>query len=231
MNGRETRAEDYVRPSLIDTAELAYELTSQDWSEIGSPDAVTNHNAADDPFGFESIESYADDILALLLIRFLAILQQRSNAPKLPKFRDLSTTTICRSIMADEARRTADPILVKEMDALDWPEVLSDEVVYLLRSYIIQILSLYRGVFYHNCAHAHHVFLSANKLLDMMLCEHKWESVNGKGIRSKKGDSEFGIIEEKQSSLDAEDDNAMYIENLQQRRKYEISPKKAQNTL
>lgn len=224
MNGNEVKMEDYVRPNLLDTAELAYELTAQDWSEIGSSNSVTDRDVADDSFGYKSVESFADDILALLLIRFLAILQSRNETPALPNFPDLSTTTISRTIIADEARRTADPQLEKEMHSLDWPRVLTDKVVFLLRSYIIQILKLYRSVLYHNCAHAHHVFLSANKLLDMMLCEHQWQSVKEKGNNNSQ--SNFGILEEKQSDLEGEEDSdTMYIENIQKIYMMEPEPK------
>jgi hypothetical protein len=212
----------YTRPNLIDTAELAYELTAQDWSEMGTMELSKARSANDEEeedlkscndfksdndicsnhsFGLHSIEAFADQMLALLLIRILAILQHRdvnhnvetdddhdddieyepesaSTATKMPRFRDLSTTTICRTILADEAKRTSDETLQNEIEQLTWPDVLTHNVVYQLRSYIHDILSLYKRVFYHNCQHAHHVFLSANKLLDLMLCEFEWESVD-----------------------------------------------------
>ena len=254
-NCDKVKAEDYVRPSLTDTAKLAYELTSEEWSDIGfsesesdpntNRDVVADHD--DDPFGFKSIESYADDILALLLIRFLAILQYRSETSEstttssFPHFRDLSTTTITRTIMADEAKRrstTANSInSTKEMDALEWPTALSNEVVYLLRSYIIQILSLYRDVFYHNSIHAHHVFLSANKLLDMMLCEYQWESITeeGKGNKFKNGEPnkfETVVVEEEETSdhNTEEKDDTKHNDNTIQK-KYTITEPVAKKTI
>ena len=179
-------------PTLIETAEHAYELTKVDWSDLGSacsgtdPDTAkateateaTAHESHDASFGFDRIETHTENILALMLIRIVAILHERSDTPRLPLFRDLSTTTICRTIMADEARRKSDEDLQKEMEPLEWPKLVSEEVVLQLQSYIFKTLSMYRGVFYHNCEHAHHVFLSANKLLDLMLCEYNWTSLD-----------------------------------------------------
>lgn len=178
------------KPNLIDTAELAYNLTFQDWSDIGSTNSSTsssssmivddtytntNTNASTnfdtntsinnnsdnnsnpgwaDPFDLQKINSFTEDILALLLIRILALLQTRSSSPLLPTFRDLSTTTICRTIMADEARRLADETLANEIKPLDWPELVTDEVVAQLRVYVGKVLRMYRSVFYHNCGHA-----------------------------------------------------------------------------
>lgn len=196
-NSYQAKKEDFIRPNFIDTAELAYDLTCQDWSILGSKNTARSNDVSigdsssqgdiqvqtaneavesgvRDHFGYQLIDDLTEDILALLLMRIIAILQDRSDTSKLPHFRDSSTTTISRTIMADEARRLEDDKLVKELQPLDWPEELTDNVIFQLRTYIAKVLSMYKGVYYHNCEHAHHVFISANKLLDLMLCEHDW---------------------------------------------------------
>lgn len=62
----------YEYPSLLDTAELAYDLSSQSWSELGSThdNIISNKN----PFGIDKIDTLTDNILALLLIWVIAIL-------------------------------------------------------------------------------------------------------------------------------------------------------------
>ena len=169
----------FNRPSLLGIAELAYKLTAQDWSELNCGECAFDENRCTGGKSSQ-IDFFTENILALLLVRIIAILHKRSYTPKLPHFRDLSTTTICRTIMANEAGRKADRSSSREMYKLDWPEVLTGEVIYQLKSYITKVLSMYRAVFYHNCEHAHHVFLNANKLLDSMLCEYCWASLKDK---------------------------------------------------
>lgn len=216
MNRYESAKEKFVRPNLIDTAELAHDLTSQDWSYLGSPkhDKKTEEaSLSDDPFGSKRVDELTEDILSLLLIRMLAILYKRSDAPGLPRFRDLSTTTICRTIMADEMRRLADETLAKELNPLDWPDMMTDDVIFQLRTYIAKILSMYRGVYYHNCEHAHHVFLSANKLLDLVLCEHEWVSLQPQ-IQTGNG-----------TSTEEEEDADEFLENFQKLAMMDPEPK------
>jgi len=157
-------------------------------------------------FGQDNIEIFTDNILAVLLIRIIAILQSRSPTdltPDLPQFHDFSTSTICNTILVDEARRVSDEVYKVEMEALDWPEIITQEIVLQLRTYIWNTLSLYRGVFYHNCEHAHHVFLSANKLLDLLLVEHDWVSLKDKGkSKDDKGKDDKGKQDHKDDHKD-----------------------------
>ena len=53
-------------PSLLSTAKLAYELTSQEWSQIGGNGATSELNVL------------TERILAVMLIRLLAIVNFRS---------------------------------------------------------------------------------------------------------------------------------------------------------
>ena len=196
----------YTRLSLLETAELAQELTSQDWNNLNCPksnesttsrinasdnkkynrnEEANNHNISNKQRKQRlslrnlrnHVDRYTENILALLHIRIIAILYTREETPKLPSFRDLSTTTISRTIMAVEARRMTSDRLQTRIESLDWPEKLSIQVSQQLRCYIFKTLSMYRSVFYHNCEHAYHVFLSANKLLDSVLCEMVWVSL------------------------------------------------------
>jgi hypothetical protein len=217
----------YEYPSLLDTAELAYDLSSQSWSELGSThdNIISNKN----PFGIDKIDTLTDNILALLLIRIIAILCSKHDCPRLPKFPDLSTTTISRTIIADEARRRADKRLMEEMNPLEWPQMINEDVIYQLRIYIRNTLSLYRGVFYHNCEHAHHVFLSANKLLDMMLCEHEWVSLDLENRSNGNGDGNEKLEDNSDNfSSDSEDQkqtDGLYIGDLQNLAMMEPVPK------
>ena len=56
-----------------------------------------------------------------------------------------------------------------------FPKCITPQIIDQLRTYVHTICSQYHAphrVPYHNVEHAYHVFLSANKLLDLMLCEH-----------------------------------------------------------
>ena len=56
-----------------------------------------------------------------------------------------------------------------------FPRCITPQIIHQLRTYVHTICSQYHSphkVPYHNVEHAYHVFLSANKLLDLMLCEH-----------------------------------------------------------
>mmetsp|Transcript_8010 Transcript_8010/g.9233 ORF Transcript_8010/g.9233 Transcript_8010/m.9233 type:complete len:741 (+) Transcript_8010:50-2272(+) len=168
MNFEASSTRKNMHPSLLDTARLAHDLTSQNWSTLN-----TNITALE---GYSYFESLVEHIVALLLIRIIALLHDRSETPDLPVFVDLSTTTICRTIIDDEARRMEDEVLAIEMDPLDWPELLTQDVVCELRTYVHKIFSMYQDVAYHNYEHGYHVFTSANKILDAVLCEHVWST-------------------------------------------------------
>ena len=64
----------------------------------------------------------------------------------------------------------------KKMNACPslYPTSITPRVISQLKHYVTTICSQYHtpeDVPYHNVEHAYHVFLSANKLLDLMLCE------------------------------------------------------------
>ena len=221
-------------PSLLSTAKLAYELTSQEWSQIG------RHGSTSD------LNILTEQILAVMLIRLLAIVhfRSRNNMSCCPlnqsladgnfaeeegvpqQFLDLSCTTMCRTIIAQsegfvikrticgKASSVDDVTSGITKDSLDssasgskkfglsgsihgcslmedpqiavqritdssmkkplWPKAMSEEVIQELRMYIYSTLANYKKVHYHSCEHAFHVFMSANKLLDMMLCSQIW---------------------------------------------------------
>ncbi len=260
-------------PTLVETARLAYSLTSRHWSEIDSVNEeiisrkrnnnnTTINNVDNSPCTEQQrrrasdklkrvchIDCYAENILALLLIRIVAILYHRSKSTrsldttetmrtartarttgtrstKLSTkstsrtkvnlmrsnstsrsldgvyFYDLSTSTICRIILAHDANRRRmkkrkyydeeeqreveltqtqtdeEENLDQTIPELKWPKELTHKVILQLKKYVHDTLRMYRGIFYHNCEHAHHVFLNANKLLDSILCEYKWRPVN-----------------------------------------------------
>lgn len=169
------------RPNLFDAAKLGLELSVQKWADINASDC-----------NLRSIEHIAQRIFALLLIRILALRSKKgagrggstsTNRNKMPVFPDLSTTSICHAILS-QGRRLNDAAdemhKAKEGDEekqgqenvqLDWPDVMTDELFSQLYQYVYQILQSYRPVSYHNHEHAYHVFISAHKLLDMVLCE------------------------------------------------------------
>ena len=81
-----------------------------------------------------------------------------------------------------------------------FPKCITPQIISQLRTYVYTICSQYHNpnhVPYHNVEHAYHVFLSANKLLDLMLCEFTEED-------GDEGDDE--LLKE-DSSDDDEDDN------------------------
>ncbi len=165
--------------TLISAAQIAGEISAHKWQDI---------NLSDSGSESVSILILVERILSILLIRLLAILYKRdqiqqaksNNAgiseeepasirsslfPNL-KFKDLSTSGICQCIIGHPEKET-----------LQWPDVVTDEVIQQLHDYIYTILDMYRSVSYHNREHAYHVFMSGHKLLDLVLCEYDWSSV------------------------------------------------------
>jgi len=168
----------FIRPSLIEIADLGYQLSMQSWVNMNKPTE-----------NVKSVDFLAKRILALLIMRILGILSVRGLTPNLPSFPDLSTSSICYAILKEcnchkvnEAKEESSEI-PREVDEsyarkhvcdLDWPEVVTEEVVCQLHAYICKVLEGYRSVSYHNREHAYHVFISASKLLDMVLCEYDY---------------------------------------------------------
>jgi len=120
---------------------VALGITSQCWKDTG--------------LGFDPATAPSDDIdettnriTALLLIRICAWIMPRG------MFTDLSTTTMCRSMLVNDSL---------------WPEQLNEEFVADLKDYVKGILLGYNDVPYHNFKHCYHVTISTNKLVDMIV--------------------------------------------------------------
>jgi hypothetical protein len=121
---------------------VALGITSQDWEQLGLGDdpAVA---ASDD------LDETVNRITALLLIRVAAWIQPRG------AFSDLSTSTVCRTVLAEPKA---------------WPsDRLDQNVMDELKAYVKTILYGYQDVPYHNFKHCYHVTISTNKLMDMIL--------------------------------------------------------------
>jgi hypothetical protein len=124
----------------------ALAITMQDWKDLGR---------GEDPrvAASSSLEEAAERITALLLVRIVAILSPSGT------FKDLSTTTICRAALSETKA---------------WcPGQLTLEIVQDLRTYVTRMLRTYHDLPFHNFRHAYHVTISANKLMDLMLCTEK----------------------------------------------------------
>lgn len=125
-------------------AQLALQLTSQEWNQLSlnSADPIT---AATD-----KLDLLVERITALFLVRIVACVAAPGTLP------DSSTTMVCSTFIAK--RKT------------EWPKPVTAEVQIQIRSFIRRMLSGYKDVPYHNREHAYHVILSVNKLLDMATC-------------------------------------------------------------
>eukprot|EP00978_Attheya_sp_CCMP212_P025722 scaffold83272_cov55-Attheya_sp.AAC.4 len=144
-------------------ASAAYTISTQRWD-------ILNQESNPDVAGTADMSVLVERIVALLFIRMVALMTSRRQrhpkgtgssqddvTPQKPvTFSDLSTSTISKELL------DRSPPL---------PERLTPVVVAELREYVRRICSLYRDMEYHNVAHAYHVVVSANKLLDLMLTE------------------------------------------------------------
>lgn len=172
--------------TLLSAAQIASEISSHKWQDI---------NLSDSGSESVSILILVERVLAILLIRLLAILHKRELKQSTPstdeavaeaeggesstttgsptpnlipdlKFKDYSTSGICQSIIGHPKK-----------ESLQWPEAVTEEVIQQMHDYIYTILDMYRSISYHNREHAYHVFMSGHKLLDLVLCEYDWSSV------------------------------------------------------
>ena len=176
----------------VEMARVAYELTSEEWPLTGQGSFHPNgsqHNIG---------EEIADRMVALLFIRLVALLTFRlgnksyQKQMKMKIYTDFSTTTICRAVLIRHAKQHAEqnqdwesysPSFIRSNgndpassaytpQCPPFPVALTSKVIDQLRAYVLAICQGYRPskeVPYHNVEHAYHVFLSANKLLDLML--------------------------------------------------------------
>lgn len=129
---------------------IALGITSQQWGDTG----LANGDPATAPS--DSIEETTTRLTALLLIRIVAWIMPRG------MFTDLSTTTICRSLLINDSL---------------WPEQLTEEVVGELKDYVRTMLTGYNPCPYHNFEHAYHVTISTNKLVDMIVHQYPNEKL------------------------------------------------------
>mmetsp|Transcript_6137 Transcript_6137/g.15178 ORF Transcript_6137/g.15178 Transcript_6137/m.15178 type:complete len:523 (+) Transcript_6137:60-1628(+) len=116
-------------------------ITSQPWKDTG---------LANDPAvaPSDNMEETTNRLTALILIRICAWVMPRG------MFSDLSTTTICRSMLVNDSL---------------WPKELTEDIVRELKGYINTILLGYNPLPYHSFRHSYHVTISTNKLMDMIL--------------------------------------------------------------
>ena len=176
----------------VEMARVAYELTSEEWPLTGQGSFHPNgsqHNP-------NIVEDIADRIVSLLFIRLVALLTFRlgnkSYQQSIKLYPEFSTTTICRAVLIQQAKQNAKQnqdwesyspsatringndlaSFTSTIQRPPFPAALTSKVTDQLRAYVLEICRGYRPskeVPYHNVEHAYHVFLSANKLLDLML--------------------------------------------------------------
>jgi len=166
-------------PTVLSVAQIAGEITKRKWEDIN---LSSEGNPRLEP---ESVVALSERILAVLLVRIIAILYDRRSEEDwviLPEFPDLSTSSICHIINSHPEKET-----------LRWPSLLTEEVIHQLTKYVNTILEMYRVVSYHSREHAYHVFMSANKLLDLVLCEYDWSFQFSVTPIKKPERSTFGI--------------------------------------
>jgi hypothetical protein len=130
-----------IMESMPPLAALALAITAQDWTSLG---------LGDDPLvaATDDVALNVERLTSLFLVRIVAIVSPEG------KFQDLSTTSICRKSL---------------LQSEPWPEPINDTVIDQLREYVRSILETYNDTPYHCKAHAVHVTISINKLLDLIL--------------------------------------------------------------
>ena len=128
-------------------ARVARDITKQEWSTLG----LEQTDFLDTDAASISLELTAERITSVLVVRLVAL-----TAPS-NTFSSLSTTCICNTLLCSKNLRAF------------WPEIVTDTIIRQLRQYVRTILQGYNDVPYHNYEHAYHVFVSANKMLDIIL--------------------------------------------------------------
>ena len=197
----------------IEMAQIAYELTSEKWPLIGQGSfhpTIANIQEYND-----IVEEIANRIVAVLTIRLVALLTCRLGnqfcGQQSKIYSDYSTTTICKAVLTQHHSKqlAATPNRVSyhpsrvccngigstsTKQSPPFPAALDPAIIQQLRTYTLSICKGYHSsddVPYHNVEHAYHVFLSANKLLDLMLCE---EDEGGTELgQAKKRRTTYGI--------------------------------------
>lgn len=198
----------------VEMAQIAYELTTEAWPLTGQgpfhPIIANGHDYNN------IVDEIANRMVALLVIRLVALLTcrlgNRCCVQQKRIYGDFSTTSICRAVLAHAKQQAVqnqdwesyDPSfnLVNGHDDSSsvqgppFPAALTPEVLDQLHAYTLAICKGYhpaKEVPYHNVEHAYHVFLSANKLLDLMLCESDEGGENQSHGQNRKHRPTYGI--------------------------------------
>jgi 3'5'-cyclic nucleotide phosphodiesterase len=139
--------------SLPPYAATALALTVTDWNRLGLDTYDENLNEE------ELIDILVERVTSLLLIRIVAYILSRGADEYFdaPAFADLSTSTICRTVLIEEKPWT------------EYAPELTDEFLQQLKNFVRTIIVGYKGTPYHCKEHAFHVVLSVNKLTDLMI--------------------------------------------------------------
>lgn len=133
-------------------AATALELIVPDWKDLGlDPDEKDLHLSDTQLF-----DSLVERMTSLLLVRIVAMLIDDKDKDK-KVFEDLSTSTICRTVLMQDQPWSA------------YAPSVTDEFVAQLVAFVRTILMGYNDTPYHCSEHAFHVCLSTSKLIDMML--------------------------------------------------------------
>ena len=139
--------------SLPPYAATALALTVTDWNRLGLDTYDENLNED------ELVDILVERVTSLLLIRIVAYVLSRGADEYFdaPAFADLSTSTICRTV------------LIENRPWSEYAPELTDEFLLQLENFVRTILVGYKGTPYHCKEHAFHVVLSVNKLTDLMI--------------------------------------------------------------
>eukprot|EP00580_Thalassiosira_gravida_P018194 CAMPEP_0201658298 /NCGR_PEP_ID=MMETSP0494-20130426/1233_1 /ASSEMBLY_ACC=CAM_ASM_000839 /TAXON_ID=420259 /ORGANISM="Thalassiosira gravida, Strain GMp14c1" /LENGTH=499 /DNA_ID=CAMNT_0048135269 /DNA_START=33 /DNA_END=1528 /DNA_ORIENTATION=+ len=168
---------------------------------IPAPSPVDNNGAELDGGDNESVNTINTSNHSADSIKGSSTNNNNKHHPKHhPKlYPDYSTTTICTIALpsAPPPRR-------------QFPSAITPAVIAQLRRYVRAICRRYRGaeeVPYHNVEHAYHVFLSANKLLDLMLCEEEEEEGSSELDSTDRMDDRANTTDNNNNNNNGDDDD------------------------
>jgi hypothetical protein len=144
-----------VPQSTPTLAAQALAITTQEWSTLGQgSDPITAASS--------DLNVTVERLVSLALIRIVALVSYRQDTQQVilnkRAYKDLSTSTICKTALSE---------------GRPWMKPISAALISQLRLFVRRIFEQYRNVPYHNFEHAYHVTISANKLLDLILCEEQ----------------------------------------------------------
>ena len=144
---------DTEQHSLPPYAATALALTVTDWKKLGLD--TYDENLSEDAL----VDVLVERVTSLLLIRIVAYVLSRGADEYFdaPAFADLSTSTICRTVLIERQPWSA------------YAPELTDDFLLQLKDFVRAILLGYKGTPYHCKEHAFHVVLSVNKLTDLLI--------------------------------------------------------------